>query len=358
MKDFLIYLWKNFQWIFIFSFISKKNSSKIKLFFSGAMSGSYGGSFVKVKRLKLHFSQSYFGCNIVYILSNAIFITSSAIKFLKKNKVPIILNQNGVFYSGWYQGDWEKKNKIMSLPYHEADYVFWQSKFCKLTADKFLGVRKGPGEILYNCVDTNIFIPKTKIKFKDNFKFLITGKIDLNLEYRIIETIKGLSYAKSKGFNFKLVLAGKINDLVLKNSFKVAKDLNLIKNIEFVGKYDQKNAPLIYIKAHAYVMLKYKDPCPNTVIEALACGLPVLYSKSGGLPELVTSNCGVGLDVRNSWKNASITPQEDKIGKGMIQIYRNYKFLSLNARKRAVKKFDLKYWFKRHEKIFNNYIIK
>ena len=78
----------------------------------------------------------------------------------------------------------------MSIPYHAADYVFWQSKFCKLTADKFLGVRKGPGEILYNCVDTNIFIPKKK-KNNENFKFLITGKIDLNLEYRIIETIKG-----------------------------------------------------------------------------------------------------------------------------------------------------------------------
>ena len=98
--------------------------------------------------------------NVAYILSNAIFITTNAIKFLKKNKIPIILNQNGVFYSGWYQGNWREKNKLMSIPYHAADYVFWQSKFCKLTADKFLGVRKGPGEILYNCVDTNIFYQK------------------------------------------------------------------------------------------------------------------------------------------------------------------------------------------------------
>ena len=49
-------------------------------------------------------------------------------------------------------------------------------------------------------------------------------------------------------------------------------------------------------------MLKYKDPCPNTVIEALSCGLPVLYSKSGGLPELVNNSCGVGLTVKNSWE--------------------------------------------------------
>jgi glycosyltransferase involved in cell wall biosynthesis len=29
------------------------------------------------------------------------------------------------------------------------------------------------------------------------------------------------------------------------------------------------------------------DPCPNTVIEALSCGLPVLYHPSGGTPELI-----------------------------------------------------------------------
>lgn len=29
------------------------------------------------------------------------------------------------------------------------------------------------------------------------------------------------------------------------------------------------------------------DPCPNTVIEAMACGLPVLYHPSGGTVELV-----------------------------------------------------------------------
>ena len=40
-------------------------------------------------------------------------------------------------------------------------------------------------------------------------------------------------------------------------------------------------------------MLKYKDPCPNSVIEAMSCGLPILYSNSGGLPELVNNRCGV-----------------------------------------------------------------
>ena len=358
MKKCIIYFWKIFQWIFIFYSKKRKKDCKIKPFFSGAVSGNYGGPFVKVQRLKSFFSESYFGFNIVYILSNAIFITSNAVKFFKYHKIPIILNQNGVFYPGWFRGNWKTKNKLMSIPYHEADYVFWQSKFCKLAADKFLGKRKGPGEILYNCVDTKFFVPTSKKTYKNEFIFLISGKINLNLEYRITEAIKGLSYTKKHGFNFKLVLAGKIDKDVLKNSFRIATELNVFSNIKYVGKYNQKNAPLIYQNSHAYIMLKYKDPCPNTVIEALSCGLPVLYSKSGGLPELVTNNCGVGLNVKDSWIDNKITPKKTSIGKAMIQIYKNYKNLSLNARKRAEKKFDINFWFERHEKIFKKYVSK
>ncbi len=36
-----------------------------------------------------------------------------------------------------------------------------------------------------------------------------------------------------------------------------------------------------------YVTASLNDPCSNSVIEAMSCGLPVLYLNSGGHPELV-----------------------------------------------------------------------
>jgi glycosyltransferase involved in cell wall biosynthesis len=42
------------------------------------------------------------------------------------------------------------------------------------------------------------------------------------------------------------------------------------------------------LRAHdAYVAASLDDPCSNAVLEALACGLPVAYRRSGGHPELV-----------------------------------------------------------------------
>ena len=47
--------------------------------------------------------------SIWYIFYQTQFLKPNSINVLKKSKIPIILNQNGVFYPGWYDGDWKKK---------------------------------------------------------------------------------------------------------------------------------------------------------------------------------------------------------------------------------------------------------
>ncbi|MGL4651375.1 MAG: glycosyltransferase [Caldilineaceae bacterium] len=45
-----------------------------------------------------------------------------------------------------------------------------------------------------------------------------------------------------------------------------------------------------------YVTASLFDPCSNSLLEALACGLPALYVRSGGHPELV-GEAGLGFDA-------------------------------------------------------------
>ncbi len=328
-----------------------KHTNTPKIFYGGSRSGNIGGPLVKIKKLKELFPEYKYRFNIIYAISSNYLLSDKTIKILKSNNFPIILNQNGVFYPAWFKGNYQKMNLINKFLYHSADYVFWQSEFCKKASDKFLGQRRGSGEILYNAVNTDIFKPI--LKTNNNFNFLITGNISKNNNYRISSVLKALIDVLKYEPKANLIIAGNIHDkksLVLK-----ALKLGIINNVKFLGKFSQNDAPKIYQMADAYITLTYQDNCPTAVIEAMSCGLPILYSASGGIPEIVDKNSGIGLKVDTSWESIQI-PDSKEISKGMINILKNKNKMSEFSRKRAIEKFDIKYWNKRHAHIFNYYL--
>ena len=98
--------------------------------------------------------------NILYLGSSSLpEDLPQVLELARRKKARIVLNQNGVGYPAWAPADWETVNAPMQSVLREAEYVFYQSEFCKLSADRFLGERSGAWEILYNPVDTGYFRP-------------------------------------------------------------------------------------------------------------------------------------------------------------------------------------------------------
>lgn len=326
----------------------KSNYIMPKLYYASAKRSDIGGPYIKIKKLDNFFPEHKFKFNIVYLLSNKPYINSLSINLIKKKKVLLVLNQNGVFYPSWYKGDWKKENLIMSKIYHASDYVLWQSKFCKKASDYFLGKRYGKGEILYNAVDTKKFSPK-KNNVGNIFKLLITGNFRKQNNYRIQIVLESIKEIIKVNNYIHLYIAGYIED---KAFFLVEIERLNIKNyVTFLGKYSQKDAPLIYQKADLYITMSYQDNCPSAVLEAMSCGLPVLYSSTGGTPELVGINSGIGLEVPHDWKKIFV-PSKESVVQGILKIFDERNFMSESARERAVKMFDINEWYKRHQEIF------
>lgn len=321
--------------------------------YGGARGGDIGGPLVKVSRLREHFPDTRWGYNTVYMLSNAPYLPEFAFALLKQRRIPVVHNQNGVFYPAWYAGDWREQNRRMAVSFHAADWVFYQSEFCRISAHRFLGRREGPGEILYNAVDTNRFCPTEGVasSLPEGFLFLVTGKIGDHLYYRLESTIAGLRIARNKGLDARLRIAGWVEAGARRQAEALAADLGLGAAVEFSGPYSQQDAPAIYQAADAYVMTKHNDPCPNTVLEALAAGLPVLYSDSGGVPELVGTDAGIPLPCDGDWE-AAYAPAAEEIGRGMLAIAAGHREYAAAARRRAVERFDIRHWIGRHREVF------
>lgn len=329
----------------------------LAVYYGGARAGDVGGTLVKVSRLREYFPEVYWGCNLAYLLSNAPYLPGFVLDMLKRRGVPIVHNQNGVFYRAWYAGDWEAQNRRMARSYHVADWVFYQSEFCRRAADRFLGPRSGPGETLYNAVDTARFTPEQgrTDEARNGYSFLITGKIGNHLYYRLESTIAGLRMARDGGLDARLVVAGWVEAEARSRAEALAGKLGLTGKISFTGTYTQQQAPEVYRAADAYVMTKHNDPCPNTVLEALAAGLPVLYSDSGGVPELVGSDAGVALPCTEDWE-APRAPAPEAVGEGMLRIAGNHTAFAAAARRRAVERFDIAHWIERHRAVFQQLI--
>jgi glycosyltransferase involved in cell wall biosynthesis len=329
-----------------------RTRGKVAVFYGGARAGDLGGPLVKVKLLQQRFPQAFPGYSLIYMLSNAIYLPQLVIDRLTGSGVPIVLNQNGVFYKAWYPAGWQQENERMAGPHASASHVFYQSEFCRMCAHKFLGARSGASEILYNGVDTDRFTPAATRPAGRPFRFLVTGRISASTAHRLKSSVAGLATARKGGLDCALQVAGGIDDDVRTEITAEIDRLGITDYVSFTGAYPHAQGPAVYQSADAYLMTKHNDPCPNAVLEALAAGLPVLYSASGGVPELVGDDAGVGLPVEQTFEFSAV-PEPHDIANGMAAIMSGRDAMAANARRRAVERFSLTNWYAKHEAVFH-----
>jgi glycosyltransferase involved in cell wall biosynthesis len=126
--------------------------------------------------------------------------------------------------------------------------------------------------IIRNAVDPSIFHPHGRVRF------------DCRRKVRLIAT--SWSNNARKGGPIYRWLEEQLDWDRFEFTFvgNVSVPFKRIKSIPAVG---SEELARILRQHDVYITASQNDPCSNAVIEALACGLPVLYRNDGGHPELV-----------------------------------------------------------------------
>ena len=81
------------------------------------------------------------------------------------------------------------------------------------------------------------------------------------------------------------------------------KDISLFHNVSYLGQIiDRYKLAEYYLGAKIFIFPSEEDCSPNVILEAMACGLPILTVNSGGIPELINHgrhSAGLYLDENN-----------------------------------------------------------
>jgi len=312
-----------------------------------------GGGIIKCQDLAKIFPNSPGSGSILYLVSSALpYSVIQMVKYAKRRKLKVVLNQNGVAYPGWAKEGWERINIPYKSVIQGADFVFYQSQFCKISADRYLGEIQVPHTILHNSVDTSFFLP-SKVS-PEGLRLLLSGSH--HQFYRIQVALETLEKVRSSVKEAKLIIAGRYlwrrnetEALQEAMSYAVAKSVE--KCVEFPGAYSQQAAPALMMGCHILLHTQYNDSCPRLVIEAMSCGLPVVYSASGGTSELVGDNAGIGIPAPLDWEEEH-PPEASDLAEAVLKVWGKYSDYAKKARMRAVEKFDVGFWVQRHREVF------
>lgn len=236
-----------------------------------------------------------------------------------------------------------------------ADRIIAVSRFVKEDIAKY-GIDKEKIEVIHNGVDTNFFKPSKKTfkeKYADKFDtlFVYLGRLIRQkgvpyLIYAMAEVVK--EYPKTG-----LLIVGKGEE---KSRLEgMVRKLALEKNVIFPGFIPEEQLPNVYSSADAYILPSLWEVLPISLLEALACGVPLLASDAGGNPEVVEK------DV-----NGFIVPKGDSAAlaqkmKVLASDQNMRKKMGRESRRIATEKFDweliagktLKYYRKCHEEFYS-----
>jgi glycosyltransferase involved in cell wall biosynthesis len=231
-----------------------------------------------------------------------------------------------------------------------ADHIVYQSEFSCDWWNSAHKATRATSQVTYNGVDLNIFTPLgTEKPPRDKIRILViearfSGGYESGLE-NAITFAQTLNQESSRPIELNII--GEADPAVKETSKQITGGL-----VHWIGRVRREQIPGIDRSAHLLFSADVNAACPNSVVEALACGLPVIGYATGALAELVGEKGGhTALYGSNFWKLEPAQPGE--LVNATLEILKQPGHYRREARNRAEKWFGLEQMTEQYLHAFN-----
>ncbi len=216
-----------------------------------------------------------------------------------------------------------------------AQRIVYQSEFSHWLWDRHYGGLAKPFAVVYNGVDLEVYSPGGGQPQDFTRLLVVEGSLGGGYEGGLENAIRLAEGLAARGWKMEVQVVGEVGPAL--QAHWAAKSAVPLR---WSGLVKREAIPQLDRQAHLLFSADVHPACPNSVVEALACGLPVLAFDTGSLAELVTSGAGfVAPYGSDSWKLEA--PVVTGLVAGAETVLQDWHTFSQGARRRAESAFGL-----------------
>ena len=231
----------------------------------------------------------------------------------------------------------EYGNRLLALLRSRVvTHIAYQSAFVSEWWVRQFGPEHVPSVVIHNGVDLSAYSPDGPGERPSGILRLLVveGSLQGGYETGLVTAIR-LAEGLAGKFPLELMVVGRLSP-----QLQAASQRKSQMPITWAGLVPRDQIPGIDRSSHLLYSADINAACPNSVIEALACGLPVAGFVTGALPELVTGDAGRLVPYGGDpWKLDP--PDLPALTRAAAEILQDNAHFRQSARRRAEEAFSL-----------------
>ncbi|KPJ56229.1 hypothetical protein AMJ49_05365 [Parcubacteria bacterium DG_74_2] len=362
---------------------SKRKEEKVfkfsffpEVFFHGMLTRLTGlqghGSYFSTKRLEKFILKEKFVLIHLHNL-HGYYLNLSFVKFLGKLNIPIIWTLHDAWpitgrcsyfldCNRWKSGCWDCPNlSWYPKTYFDSSAFMWKRKreafnsgwnpvivcpsewLADQVRESYLA--KFKIEVIPNGINTEIFKPKDKTEIRKRLRVDLNKKIILFVADKLTDERKGakyffeaLNYIKNE--NWQVLTLGSKFGLVKNDKIK---ELGYVSNLNFISD--------VYNAADLFCTTAIDESFGLTTTESMACGVPVVGFRTGGIQEQVSEKCGIIVDKKNT-KKLAVAIEE------LLNNNQKRKESGLNCREKVLRNYSIEKFKQQYMDLYETLLIK